>query len=176
MLRQRDVTASENMVLGDMTSTMEFIICAHGLVDTSHIWKGKAWFSLLSMQNIIQNGPWWLFFSYPMVPSNPSEKNRRRTNYNFSAAVTVTVKLGILLGRMKLNRIYKQLLLSSQFCPLQKGHFLILNSCCLLSLFTYKWFYQVFWELDFKCVQIRNFQNKAFYKNLSSGRPTSLAW
>lgn len=30
-----------------------------------------------------------------MVPSNPSEKKRRRTNYNFSAAATVTVKPGI---------------------------------------------------------------------------------
>lgn len=37
MLRQRDITASENVALGDMTSTMVFIIHIHSLMDMSHI-------------------------------------------------------------------------------------------------------------------------------------------
>lgn len=38
----------------------------------------------------------FFFFSYPIVPSNPSGKKRRsRTSYNFSAAAAVTVKLGV---------------------------------------------------------------------------------
>lgn len=53
MLRQRNVTPSENVALGDMTSSMVFIIHIHSLMDMSHICKRKGWFSPLSMQNII---------------------------------------------------------------------------------------------------------------------------
>ena len=51
--------------------------------------KRKGWFSLLSMQNIIfqykmvLDDCLFFFFSYPMVPSNPSGRKRSRTSYNF---------------------------------------------------------------------------------------------
>ena len=54
------------------------------------------------MQNIVFQykmvlDDWFfVFFSYTIVPSNPSgKKGRSRTSYNFSAAATVTVKLGV---------------------------------------------------------------------------------
>lgn len=75
MLRQRNVAPSENVALGDMTSSMVFIIHIHSLMDMSHICKRKGWFSPLSMQNIIFQHKMVLDDFFYIQRLHPSEEN-----------------------------------------------------------------------------------------------------
>lgn len=160
-----------------MTSTMVFISHIHGLTDMSHVWKGKGWFSLLSMQNIIFQYKMVLddFFFISKGSIQVRKLQKQKKYHSFSARATATAKLGM-TGQRAEPQNMPATSASSQFRFLQRGYSLILHSCFSFFLLPFKWFSKVFWELDFKYVQIRNFQNKAFYKNMSPGKLTCLAW
>lgn len=162
MLRQRNVTASENVALGDMTSTVIFIIHIHSLMDTSHIWKGKGWFSPLSMQNIVFQHKMVLddffFFLHPKAPSK-WEKRRSKTSHSFSATITVTAKLGIAgWGAALLN--LRRTLLTTLLA--ERGPKLIPQTLIFLSSTSLEMLCKVFWELVFKWALMTDFQKESF--------------
>lgn len=75
MLRQRDVPVSENVALGDMTSTMVFNVLIHSLMDTITAEKGKDDSAYRVCRTLSFNTRWSLMIFFHIQSLQPNGKN-----------------------------------------------------------------------------------------------------